>query len=157
MTGRRQGEGDSELVLLRSGQSERSSSGCQPFPRCPTLTGLVIQPGPRRHAPQGHWSWRGGSKKGQGKSPTLHAPDTHYWTNPRGFRPKRLSAPFVGTYPKGGLGGLRKGSRNFLLVCHHWFKLSSCTGTLDFGPLWSPVRATPALCWAVVVTRVMQT
>jgi len=29
--------------------------------------------------------------------------------------------------PDGDFGGLPKGSYNFLLVCHHWFKVASCT------------------------------
>ena len=32
--------------------------------------------------------------------------------------------------PIGDFGGLRKGSYNFLLVCHHWFKISSSTPAL---------------------------
>ena len=32
--------------------------------------------------------------------------------------------------PKGNFGGLRKGSYNFLLVCHHWFEVASNTPEL---------------------------
>ncbi|KAF9782945.1 hypothetical protein BJ322DRAFT_1073521, partial [Thelephora terrestris] len=31
---------------------------------------------------------------------------------------------------KGLFGGLGKGSHNFLLVCHHWFEVASCTPDL---------------------------
>jgi len=32
--------------------------------------------------------------------------------------------------PDGDFGGLQKGSYNFLLVCHHWFEVASCTPKL---------------------------
>ena len=32
--------------------------------------------------------------------------------------------------PDGDFGGLSKGSYNFLLVCHHWFEVASCTPEL---------------------------
>ena len=36
--------------------------------------------------------------------------------------------------PEGEFGGLRKGSYNFLLVCHHWFQVAS--GTPDLWTFW---------------------
>jgi len=36
-----------------------------------------------------------------------------------------------GSYPD--VGGLRKGSYNFLLVCHHWFEVASHITLQSFG------------------------